>query len=312
MDGNKTITVIFELVYTLDISIITGQGSVYREPNEDSYEPGAEVQLLADASQGWMFDGWGEDATGDDNPTTITMDGNKTVTAEFIEDADSDGVPSEEEQGPDGTDTDYSGNDDEIPDSEQPNVVSGHTFDDAYYLTLASPTGTTIVNAVVEDLPGNAPQDYEFPYGLISFAIDNVVPGGTSTMEIYLPEGQTCETYYKYKDGAWEEFLYDGDTGAEINGNVITLHFVDGGRGDQDGIEGIITDPGALAVAIEPVSAEESLSSYLLEDDDKNKWYRCFISSTGIGSNTSPVIEVFMLLLLAFAALPALKSMKTK
>ena len=32
----------------------------------------------------------------------------------------------------------------------------------------------------------------------------------------------------------WYEFLYDGETGAKINGNVITLYFVDGKRGDDD------------------------------------------------------------------------------
>ena len=29
-------------------------------------------------------------------------------------------------------------------------------------------------------------------------------------------------------------FTYDGQTGAEINGNLVTLHFVDGQRGDDD------------------------------------------------------------------------------
>jgi len=34
-------------------------------------------------------------------------------------------------------------------------------------------------------------------------------------------------------------------TGADISGNVITLHFVDGQRGDSDGEEnGVIVDPG--------------------------------------------------------------------
>ncbi len=42
----------------------------------------------------------------------------------------------------------------------------------------------------------------------------------------------------------WYEFLFDGTTGAEISENIITLHFVDGKRGDNDIIaNGIIIDP---------------------------------------------------------------------
>ena len=47
----------------------------------------------------------------------------------------------------------------------------------------------------------------------------------------------------------WYEFLFDGTTGAEINENIITLHFVDGNRGDNDRItNGIIIDPSGPAI----------------------------------------------------------------
>ena len=47
----------------------------------------------------------------------------------------------------------------------------------------------------------------------------------------------------------YHEFLFDGQTGAEFNDNLITLHFVDGERGDADGeVNGIITvSPGGPA-----------------------------------------------------------------
>ena len=46
----------------------------------------------------------------------------------------------------------------------------------------------------------------------------------------------------------WYEFGFDGQTGAEINGNLVTLHFVDGQRGDSDlAVNGVIVDPGAPA-----------------------------------------------------------------
>ena len=45
------------------------------------------------------------------------------------------------------------------------------------------------------------------------------------------------------------EFTFDGETGAEFNGNEVTLHFVDGKRGDSDlTADGVITDPGTPAL----------------------------------------------------------------
>ncbi len=48
----------------------------------------------------------------------------------------------------------------------------------------------------------------------------------------------------------WYKFDYDEltDTGAEINGNLITLHYVDGERGDSAlGVAGIIETQGGAA-----------------------------------------------------------------
>lgn len=44
--------------------------------------------------------------------------------------------------------------------------------------------------------------------------------------------------------------MWNGTTGARINGNIVTLTFVDGQRGDSDldDTNGIITDPGGPAV----------------------------------------------------------------
>ena len=45
------------------------------------------------------------------------------------------------------------------------------------------------------------------------------------------------------------EFTFDGETGAEFNGNEVILHFVDGKRGDSDlAANGVITDPGTPAL----------------------------------------------------------------
>ncbi len=59
--------------------------------------------------------------------------------------------------------------------------------------------------------------------------------------------------YYAYKPAtatepaSWYDFTFDGTTGAEIRGDRIILHLVDGGRGDNDGVAGQITHRGAPA-----------------------------------------------------------------
>lgn len=56
--------------------IITGSGTYYSEEI---------VPIEATPSSGFIFDRWGGSLTGTDNPTTIVMNGNKTVYAYFVE-----------------------------------------------------------------------------------------------------------------------------------------------------------------------------------------------------------------------------------
>jgi cyclophilin family peptidyl-prolyl cis-trans isomerase len=57
----------------------------------------------------------------------------------------------------------------------------------------------------------------------------------------------------------WYDFTFDGETGAEIVGNKIVLHFVDGKRGDDDGIvNGSITHIGTPVLVTDIVSTTSS------------------------------------------------------
>jgi len=67
--------------YTLTVNAT--HGSVTRDPDLAQYPHGTEVELTASADPGYHFTGWSGDASGTDNPVDITMDGNKTVTANF-------------------------------------------------------------------------------------------------------------------------------------------------------------------------------------------------------------------------------------
>ena len=164
-------------------------------------------------------------------------------------DVDNDGVPDTEEQGPDGNDLNYDGDNNGTPDSQEGNVASLHTHDNQDYVTLASSHILSNVEAVSNPSPSDAPPGVDFPVGFFEYTINAVGSGGVATVNIILPISPS--TYYKYGPTPddttphWYEFLYDGETGAEIIGNEVILHFVDGQRGDDDITEnGDVVEPG--------------------------------------------------------------------
>jgi len=88
MNGNKSVTANFSTAppstYTLTVNVSpTGYGSVTKNPDKSSYSSGETVQLTANANSGYIFNNWSGDASGSTNPYTITMNGNKSVTANF-------------------------------------------------------------------------------------------------------------------------------------------------------------------------------------------------------------------------------------
>jgi parallel beta-helix repeat protein len=68
--------------YTLTISI-QGQGTVTKEPDQQEYTNGSIVNLTAIPDTGWLFNYWGGDMSGSENPVSIVINGNKTVIANF-------------------------------------------------------------------------------------------------------------------------------------------------------------------------------------------------------------------------------------
>lgn len=83
MDKDMVISATFtQDVYSLTTRTI-GQGTV--SPINQTYISGTVVNLSAMSTQGWSFSGWSGDATGATN-ITITMDGNRAVTATFTQD----------------------------------------------------------------------------------------------------------------------------------------------------------------------------------------------------------------------------------
>ncbi|GEM_PF-2922655 len=67
--------------YTL--TVLATDGGVSRSPDQTTYDSSTSVQLTATPALGFHFLNWTGDLTGSENPATIVMNGNKTVTANF-------------------------------------------------------------------------------------------------------------------------------------------------------------------------------------------------------------------------------------
>ncbi len=71
--------------HSLSSSVSSGSGTISRSPDQLSYPSGTVVTLTATPARGFSFTGWSGDVSGTVNPVTVTMDGDKTVTAAFTE-----------------------------------------------------------------------------------------------------------------------------------------------------------------------------------------------------------------------------------
>ena len=88
MDENKTITANFSELPPLPTSTltmaVTGNGSTTPEVGTHEYPQGTVVDITATADSGYEFTGWsGDVADANSATTTVTMDADKTVTANF-------------------------------------------------------------------------------------------------------------------------------------------------------------------------------------------------------------------------------------
>ncbi len=218
--------------------------------------------------------------------------GQDTFVVTVQEDIDADGIASTEEQGPAGQDASYDGNADGTPDAQQNNVASFHTVTDDY-VTLGCSPGMSLsdVAAVANPSPGNIPQAVQVLYGSFAFRVNGVSPGSSATVTLFLPVAATANAYYKYgptpdnPNAHWYAFMYNGQTGAQISGNVVALHFVDGLRGDDDlSANGAIVDSGGPAVVGQPGcapvyrfwKASDNTHFFTIKESEKDKLIRDF------------------------------------
>ncbi len=202
------------------------------------------------------------DTDGDGTPDYLDADSDNDGISdeeEGVADTDGDGTPDYLDTESDGDNVgdamengaadNGDGNGDGVPDRLQFNVTSLQTYDGSAYVTLETPEGTTLAGVQSAANPSSLdmPEGMDLNYGLFDFTINGVGGGGASRLILYLPEEARPASYFKYgmtpdnREDHWYEFLHDGEVGAQIDGNVITLHFVDGEKGDD-----ILTPDGAV------------------------------------------------------------------
>jgi len=70
--------------YTID-RVIEGGGSIVFEPDKPTYQKNNMITVTATPDEGWIFDHWEGALSGDQNPTTLRVSGDATLTAVFVD-----------------------------------------------------------------------------------------------------------------------------------------------------------------------------------------------------------------------------------
>jgi uncharacterized repeat protein (TIGR02543 family) len=100
ISANQSAQVNMIQLRALPTSLILSASSNGNISGAGNYEFGASATITAVPNPGYRFTGWTGDASGTDNPLTITMDADKTVGATFekdLSDSDSDGLTAYDE-----------------------------------------------------------------------------------------------------------------------------------------------------------------------------------------------------------------------
>ncbi len=173
-------------------------------------------------------------------------------------------------------------NNDLFQDDHQNNVASFVT-DKNVYVSIVSPTGTTLQDVTIIDNPSvdDMPASTDFRHGVMQYTVlaSSSNPDAIVRVGILLPAGDSSTQLYKYgatpdnETPHWYRFTNDGLTGATYLGvvavdaadgstvhrNMFIVDYIDGQRGDDDlTVNGTIAS--VLSVSSPPATDSGSLS----------------------------------------------------
>lgn len=154
------------------------------------------------------------------------------------------------------------GNNDGTPDRDQPNVASTRLNLNGRSVTFAAGPLMRFDVAAGFNLEFSGARlasflpppetAVRFDDGVLTFTMIGTMGPAGEIVTLFDRAATRPTRYYAYASNPqprWYDFTFDGTTGAEIQNDRIVLHFVDGGRGDDDGAaNGTIMHTGAPAI----------------------------------------------------------------
>ncbi len=188
--------------------------------------------------------------------TSIDIDGESrgsvvTMGPDEPADSDGDGSPSLIEDRAANT---GDGNDDGIADRLQGNVCTILLDTGSNLMTFVTDAGTFTGAAIVDSPPQDDGPVLVAQDGLVRFNLAGLETGGHAVVGFPLPINALFSQYAMYVEPPstptprWDLFLFNGETGARLDGTNVSLDLEDGGRGDGDfQSNGLITHAGARA-----------------------------------------------------------------
>jgi len=187
--ANHTIAASFALTFHTLTVVVTGPGSVSKNPDQAKYLEGSTVDLTATPAAGYVFVGWTGAASGTTNPITLTMDTNKSIGAAF--------------DPPSFVITATAGDGGTITPSGSVAVSQGAS----QRFVIAPDPGSHISNVVVDDASLGAMASYDFTNVTAAHTIAAAFAPGSLFEE-------TGVSFPPYNDGslppAWGDFDGDG------------------------------------------------------------------------------------------------------
>jgi hypothetical protein len=225
----------------------SGSGNVAASPSATTYSYGTTVKLFAYPYAGWVFDGWaGMTASAESPATTIVMNRDHSIIANFTPDTDRDSIADTIESGRYGNNPNYDGNADGVPDRLRAQVATLFSYSPGYYTTLSSATPVKFAycKGVVPPRQDALPNKTILPMGTFNMQLRDVPAASRrATVSLSLPDSVPyVNSWYAYgptpdnTEPHWYKFMYDRSTGtgAVIAGRKVTLYYKDGARGDDD------------------------------------------------------------------------------
>ncbi|MCX6648715.1 MAG: hypothetical protein NTV61_04925 [Candidatus Bathyarchaeota archaeon] len=101
VSGDTTVFASFALNAYKVMLVTSGQGSVVKYPDQETYAPGSTVQLTAVTPTGWVFSDWSGAVSGFESSVLLVLDANKTVIATFVQNTPSGPTPGQPSNPPD-------------------------------------------------------------------------------------------------------------------------------------------------------------------------------------------------------------------